>query len=444
MTDWGAVLDAVQLTLSGHHELGEKALRECWSDTTSAEHAPRCVIAHYLADLQSTVAAEVEWDERALAEFVHVSDADLAPIGVPSAKGFAPSLHLNAGDGYLRMGRIEDAWKQLESGELALQELERDGYLQFIAQGLQRLRQRLEERAYRGVMTSLPLTALDLPDQSGRTWLITGATSGIGRELALGVAAAGGVVVAPARNRERAASLVTATSGSAGRIETPSMDLADLGSVRRFANSLTTDIDVLVNNAGAVSPKRRETADGFEMLLGTNFLGPFALTNLIGDRVRERIVITGSDSYKVGRVDMNDPHFRRRRWNPLTAYSQSKLCDMLWARALQERLGSRVVVTCAHPGWAATGLQNVTGSEFLDQMVVRLTSPFSQSTADGALPLAEAAVGNYPPLSYIGPDGFMKWRGKPEAQEVSRRGRSTLGADAVWALGVRETGTDLA
>lgn len=293
-------------------------------------------------------------------------------------------------------------------------------------------------------MDPRPLTALELPGQSERTWLITGATSGIGKELALAVAAAGGTVVAPARNRERAASLVAAAGGCSGSIETPSMDLADLESVSRFASSLTTDIDVLVNNAGAVSPKRRETADGFEMLLGTNFLGPFALTNLIADRVRERIVITGSDSYKVGRVDVADPHFRRRRWNPLTAYSQSKLCDMLWARALQDRLGSQVLVTLAHPGWAATGLQNVTGSKLLDRAIVKVTSPFSQPAADGALPLAEAAVGNHPPLSYIGPDGFMKWKGKPQAQEVSRRGRSTVGAEEVWALGMRETGTDLA
>lgn len=146
MTEWSAVLGGVELALSGHRELGEKALRECWSDTTSSDHSKRCVIAHYLADLQLNVAAEVEWDELALAEFAHVSDADLAPIGVPSAKGFAPSLHLNAGDGCLRMGRVAGAWTHLEAGELALQVLKRNGYLQFIEQGLHRLRQRLEER----------------------------------------------------------------------------------------------------------------------------------------------------------------------------------------------------------------------------------------------------------------------------------------------------------
>ena len=298
--------------------------------------------------------------------------------------------------------------------------------------------------AYRWGMNPPPLTTLDLPDQLGRTWLITGATSGIGEELALAVAAAGGTVVAPARNRERAASLVAAAGKGAGRLETPHMDLADLASVRRFADSLTTDIDVLINNAGVVSPRRRETADGFEMLLGTNFLGPFALTNLVAHRVRERIVITGSDSYKVGRVDLDDPHFRARRWNPMSAYAQSKLCDMLRALALQERLGSRALVTLAHPGWAATGIQNVTGSKLLDRAIVAATSPFSQSAADGARPLTEAALGDLAPLSYVGPDGFMKWKGRPEVQSVSPRGISAVNAEDVWALGVRETGTDLA
>ena len=286
-------------------------------------------------------------------------------------------------------------------------------------------------------------TTLHLPNQAGRTWLITGATSGIGRELALAVAVAGGRVVAPARNPGRATSLLAAAEDCAGSVETPHMDLADLNSVRSFAAGLTADIDVLVNNAGAITARRRETADGFELLLGTNFLGPFALTNLIAHRVRERIVITGSDSYKVGRVDRNDPHFRTRRWNPMSAYAQSKLCDMLWARALHDRLGSRVPVILAHPGWAATGIQNVTGSDLLDRAITAVTSPFAQPAADGALPLAQAALGDLAPLSYVGPDGFMKWRGRPEPQEVSPRGCSPEDAEQVWALGVRETGTDL-
>lgn len=222
------------------------------------------------------------------------------------------------------------------------------------------------------------------------------------------------------------------------------MNLADLNSVRSFATGLTGDIHVLVNNAGAVTPRRRETSDSFELLLGTNFLGPFALTNLVADLVRERIVITGSDSYKVGRVNLDDPHFRSRRWNPVSAYAQSKLCDMLWARALQERLGSRLLVTLAHPGWAATGIQNVTGSDRLDRAIVKVTSPLSQSAARGALPLVEAALGDLAPLTYVGPDGFMKWKGRPEVQRVTQRGRDARAAEQVWVLGVRETGTDLA
>lgn len=294
--------------------------------------------------------------------------------------------------------------------------------------------------------TSAPLTSLDLPDQSARTWLITGATSGIGRELALAVARAGGRVIAPARNPDRAASLVADAPGLRGRIDTPALNLADLASVRRFAEGFTEDVDVLVNNAGLVTPRRRETADGFEMVLGTNFLGPFALTNLVAHRVRERIVITGSDAHKSARLDVADPHFRRRRWNPAAAYAQSKLCDMLWARALQQRLdqrGSAVKVTLAHPGWASTGIQNVSGIRWVDRLTTLVTKPFSQPAADGALPLAEAALGNHAPLSYLGPDGFKKWRGIPEVQHPDPRALDDDTARHVWELGVEETGSDL-
>ena len=292
-----------------------------------------------------------------------------------------------------------------------------------------------------------------LPDQSGRTWLITGATNGIGRELALALARAGGSLIAPARDEQRAQRLAADVRRAGGAVETPRLDLADLASVRRFAEGLTAGFDVMVNNAGLITPRRRETADGFEMLLGVNFLGPFALTNLVTHRVRERIVITGSDAHRSARVDAADPHFRHRRWNPASAYAQSKLCVMLWARALQERLdrpaeGARGSsgapdVMLAHPGWAHTNIHNVTGSAVLDRLIGAVTAPFGQSSAAGALPLVEAAIGDHPPLTYIGPDGLMHWRGRPAVQQPSRLARDDRAARAVWDLGVRETGTGL-
>lgn len=144
MSDWSAVLDAIQLTLSGDHTMGGEALRRCWENTAAGDHAQRCVIAHYLADLEPNVADELTWDERALAEFAHIDDADLAPIGVPSAAGFAPSLHLNVADASRRLGRPEEAHEHLAAGEAAFEHLGQDGYAQLIREGFERLRRRLD------------------------------------------------------------------------------------------------------------------------------------------------------------------------------------------------------------------------------------------------------------------------------------------------------------
>lgn len=150
-----------------------------------------------------------------------------------------------------------------------------------------------------------------LSDQSGRTWLITGATNGIGREAARAASAAGARLIVPARDPDRGARLLEQLAGQARVIP---LDLADLHSVRAAADLVDEPIDVLVNNAGRVTSSRQENAAGQELMLATNLLGSFALTNLLVDRVRERIVIVGSNSHRVGRVDLDDPHFLRRRW----------------------------------------------------------------------------------------------------------------------------------
>lgn len=284
-------------------------------------------------------------------------------------------------------------------------------------------------------------------DQSGRTWLVTGATNGIGQEVARAVAAAGARLILPARDLQRGHAVADELRRLGADVEVRHLDLADLSSIRRFAADLDGLVDVLVNNAGTVTPRRRETVDGFETILGTNFLGPFALTNLIAGHLRHRVVIVGSGAHERGRVDAADPHFRHRRWNVPAAYAQSKLCDMLWARALQSRLaarGSTVDVQLAHPGWAVTNIQNATGVAILDRMVTRICRGFGQSAADGALPILEAAVADRPPLTYLGPGGFQRWRGLPQLQQPSPLARDDDAAEAVWDLGSRETGTDLA
>ena len=144
MTDWQHITSAVGCALAGDMQRGRDALSDCWEGTTEADHAQRCVIAHYLADLQSALDEEVRWDEVALSEFAHVADEDLAPVGIPSAVGLAPSLHLNLGDGYFRQGRVAAARAQLQAGMQSRSDLPADGYGALIRSGLDRLEKRVQ------------------------------------------------------------------------------------------------------------------------------------------------------------------------------------------------------------------------------------------------------------------------------------------------------------
>lgn len=294
-----------------------------------------------------------------------------------------------------------------------------------------------------------PVLAARLPDQSGRTWLVTGATNGIGREVARAASAAGAELVVPARNVPAAQALAAQLPGP---VQVVPLDLADLASVRAAAERIDGTIDVLVNNAGAVSTRRRENAAGHELLLATNLYGPFALTNLLLDRVRERIVIVGSNAHRVGRIDVADPHFRHRRWSQASAYAQSKLGDMLWAVALDARLRAAgraggpgasegISVQLAHPGWAVTNLQNVTRSTRVNAAITASFVPFAQSAAEGALPTLLAATAQLPPVSYVGPEGGL--RGTPTLVARAWRAVDPRSAQEVWELCAAETETDL-
>src|SRR5664279_1466757 len=181
---------------------------------------------------------------------------------------------------------------------------------------------------------TLHWTASDMPSQAGRTWLITGATSGVGLEAARAASKAGASLVLAVRNVAKGEAVAASLNGPATVLE---LDLGSLASVRRAAEA-TPEVDVLVNNAGCVTTRRQETQDGFECLLGTNALGPFAYTNLVAAKVADRVVIVGSDSHKSGVLDFDDPNFVHRKWTTSAAYSQSKLADMVWGLGLSRRL----------------------------------------------------------------------------------------------------------
>ena len=143
MTDWNDALAAVAVAVGGDRVRGRELLMGCWNDTVESDHSQRCVLAHYLADLQEDLDAEVMWDELALAAYQQTDALAFSPIGVASAEGFAPSLHLNLGDAYLRQGRVEDARSQLTAGLAGADALAGDGYAAMVRNGLAGLQQRV-------------------------------------------------------------------------------------------------------------------------------------------------------------------------------------------------------------------------------------------------------------------------------------------------------------
>ena len=174
-----------------------------------------------------------------------------------------------------------------------------------------------------------------LGDMTGKRVIVTGATNGVGLGTARALAKADAHVIVAVRNTELSAQRAAEIGGSTTVLK---LDLADLSSVRAFADRLDDDVDILVNNAGALAEKRSDTVDGFEITIGTNLLGPFALTNLIFGRVRSQIINVGSDAHRSATLRLDDMHLRTHEWTALGAYARSKLAVMLWGLELDRRL----------------------------------------------------------------------------------------------------------
>jgi len=274
-----------------------------------------------------------------------------------------------------------------------------------------------------------------LPDQSGRTFLVTGATSGIGLATARALAAAGARVVLAVRDTAKGERVAEAISGDT---LVRRLDLADLASIRRFADEWSGPIDVLINNAGVSTARRETTADGFERQFGTNHLGPFALTNLLLPHLRGRVVSLASQAERMGRIDLDDLNAERTPYRESRVYAASKLADLLFTAELQRRLaaaGSHVLAVAAHPGFVATGMTGgATG------IAGRLTALLAQSPEGGALPVLLAATGDVPPGAFTGPERFLHMRGGAELIGRSRRARDETLAARLWDASERLTG----
>lgn len=283
-------------------------------------------------------------------------------------------------------------------------------------------------------------TPSDIPPQHGRTVVVTGATSGIGRAAAHELARAGARVVLAVRDVERGAAVA---AGMPGDVEVRRLDLADLASVRDFAAATDHPVDVLVNNAGLMAVPFRRTADGFEMQTGVNFLGHFALTGLLLPRLTDRVVTLSSGAHRMGGLDVTDLSWERRRYRRWLAYGQSKLADLVFAYELQRRLtaaGSPLRSMAAHPGYAATALQSRTES-VQDAVMGVLNRLVAQSAEDGALPVLFAATEpDLPGGAYIGPDGPGELRGAPQPVGSSAASHDPGTARALWDAAAALTG----
>ena len=263
--------------------------------------------------------------------------------------------------------------------------------------------------------------------------IVTGGNSGVGRATAAALAASGHSVVIACRSLPKAE---RAAAEMVGDVEVRHLDLADLASVRTFADSVET-VDVLVNNAGVMGLPLTRTADGFEAHIGTNHLGHFALTCLLGDKITDRVISVTSAMYAVGRIHLDDVNWRTRKYSKWMGYAESKLAVMLFVQALASR-GVRAYAT--DPG--ATDTDIVRHSTGMLGWLARHNTPtfFVHTPAQGARASIQAVTTDLPSGTYLAPR--FNQLGRPKATKVRDKARDPAMARALWALSADLCGCD--
>ncbi len=297
-------------------------------------------------------------------------------------------------------------------------------------------------------VTSVPRgwDATNLGDLTGQHYLITGGTSGIGKEAARELARAGAHVTITARNAAKGANTVAEIGKD--RVDFKLLDLADLSSVRNFAKEFTATVDVLILNAGVMATPFTLTKDNFEMQMGTNHLGHFALTGLLRKQIKRRVVAVSSQMHRTARIgDATIDDLRNKAkgvgaYNPWSAYAISKLANLLFIHELERRQlrgNWNLQAVAAHPGYADTNL--VAGASVQDRAGAFANALFAQSAQRGALPTLCAAT--FPGLigaSYIGPDGFLEMRGFPKLTRAAAIAYDQRLAADLWTVSEELTG----
>ena len=283
-------------------------------------------------------------------------------------------------------------------------------------------------------------TFTEIPDQHGRTAVVTGANTGLGYETATALAARGARVVLAVRNLDKgkAAADLISRANPGSDVSVQELDLTSLASIASAADELHAkhdQIDLLINNAGVMMTPESTTKDGFELQFGTNHLGHFAFTGRLFDRLLatplSRVVTVSSQGHRMGRIRFDDLQWKRRRYSRVGAYGQSKLANLLFTYELQRRLaGTDTIAVAAHPGGSSSEL-----SRHLPRTVQVAFTPLEQSTEMGALPILRAATDpNVAGGEYYGPGGFAETRGFPEVVESNGRSHDADVARRLWTV----------
>lgn len=305
-------------------------------------------------------------------------------------------------------------------------------------------------------MSDAAWTLDDIPDLSGRVIVVTGANSGLGLETTRALVGRGAHVVMACRSADKARTAADAieAEGGPGRAEPWSLDLASLESIEAFAERFEQEHDslhALCNNAGVMALPYAKTADGFEMQLGTNHLGHYALTGRLLSVLLatddSRVVTVSSLMHRAGRMRWDDLH-SERRYQKWAAYGQSKLANLLFCFELQRRLEAakaRCISVASHPGYAATNLQTVgarqMGSSWRARLMAAGNRLMAQSAAAGALPsLYALTADDVRSGDYFGPSGPLQMWGAPCRVEANAAARSPEAAARLWAVSAELTG----
>ncbi len=301
-------------------------------------------------------------------------------------------------------------------------------------------------------------TPQEVPDLTGRRALVTGVTSGLGEATVLELVGRGAEVVMAARNRDKLAAAVAGVRRRvpAAVVHPLHLDLADLTSVRRAVDEARSfgALHLLVNNAGVMATPYSRTTDGFELQMGTNHFGPFALTGLLMPQLLEsgdaRVVSVASQAHRMAlRAPLDDPRLPAAHYRRWIAYADSKLANLLFTFELERRARAAdlpLKALAAHPGYASTSLMGSgrTAAGEGDKVRTRiLTAAFAvagQSAGMGALPTLMAATADLPGGTYVGPRGFAEMHGMPKVVGTRKLARDPEAARRLWDISEQATG----